>query len=91
MRVESQVENAGRETASDEVWVRILENEVRNLTRLEFRKTRTVHGMISRLARPVLRLGSGRGTEWGHPTDYARQMTLCGDKRRRKCEVSSCE
>ena len=30
MRVESQVENAGRETASDEVWVRILEKAGQN-------------------------------------------------------------
>lgn len=36
MRVESQVENAGRETASDEVWVRILGNRLGN-THDEFR------------------------------------------------------
>ena len=44
MRVESQVENARRETASDEVWVRILDSgleSVRNT--LRYKNTRTVH------------------------------------------------
>ena len=76
------MEDAERETAFDEAWVRILENKVRNHTRLEL-ETRTVHGMISGLVRPVLRLGSGRSMEWGHPTNYAQQTTLCRDKRRR--------
>jgi len=64
MRVESQVVNAGRETASDEVWVRILESRLENVHNVwEWEEPRTVHWMISRLTRPVLRLGSGRVTE----------------------------
>jgi len=64
MRVESQVENAGRETASDEVWVGILSRELESV-RDTFRwdNMRTVHWMISRLTCPVLRLGNERVTE----------------------------
>lgn len=62
MRVECQVENARRETASDEVWVGILSRESENV-RDRWNNIRTVHWMINRLTCPVLRLGNGRVTE----------------------------